>query len=248
MKLSTTQLGVITMLVGILVPMPGFGYSPNRSDLTKYPHYPIRLVQVASYRNLVDRANQEVKTSDREYANLMAIFGQLSRETDRNRSLKLYGMAISASARAAEHIQQSSDFGFKSLPYYAADPSAQTALATGYRIYAEIAEVFRGYGQLCQQSRSALRANDNAKLNTLATKFRMLDEHLAQLQQMNQQVIQAYANRSNAANAQLINNLSTRMGNGLIQRGRATKCMVSNLPYGSSAQIANNASAYCNSP
>lgn len=236
------------MLVGILVPMPGFSYSPNRSDLTKYPQYPIRLVQVASYQNLVDRANQEVKLSDREFADLMAIFSQLSKETDRNRSLKLYGMAIASAARAAEHIQQSSDLGLKSLPYYAADLSAQTALATGYRIYAEIAEVYRGYSQLCQQSRSALRANDDARMNTLATKFRMLDEHLAQLQQMNQQVAQAYINRSNAANAQLINNLYTRMGNGPIQRGRATKCMVSNLPYGSSAQIANNASAYCNAP
>jgi hypothetical protein len=65
---------------------------------------------------------------------------------------------------------------------------------------------------------------------------------------MQQQITQAYKDRSNAANAQLINNFSRQMGNGIIQRGQATKCMVSNLPYGSPAQIANNASGYCNSP
>jgi 23S rRNA G2445 N2-methylase RlmL len=76
----------------------------------------------------------------------------------------------------------------------------------------------------------------------------MLNEQRTKLNQMSQQVAQAYKNRSNAANAQLINNLNTQMRNGIIQRGRSTKCMVSNLPYGSSAQIANNAGAYCNSP
>lgn len=65
---------------------------------------------------------------------------------------------------------------------------------------------------------------------------------------MSQQVSQAYRNRSNAVNAQLINNLNTQMRNGVIQRGQATKCVVSNLPYSSPSQVANNASAHCNSP
>jgi len=66
--------------------------------------------------------------------------------------------------------------------------------------------------------------------------------------QMSQQVTQAYINRSNAVNAQLINNLNVQMRNGIIQRGQATKCMVSNLPDGSPAQVASNTSSYCNSP
>lgn len=76
----------------------------------------------------------------------------------------------------------------------------------------------------------------------------MLGGQRTQIVQMQQQITQAYINRSNAVNAQLINNLNVQMRNGIIQRGQATKCMVSNLPYGSPAQVANNASAYCNSP
>ena len=117
-----------------------------------------------------------------------------------------------------------------------------------YRVLLELAQNFREYGQIAKQARSAFRANDVSKLQLLAAKFQMLNEQRAQLLQVQQQISQAYINRSNAANAQLINNFSRQMGNGIIQRGRATKCMVSNLPYGSPAQIANNASGYCNSP
>ncbi len=136
----------------------------------------------------------------------------------------------------------------QSLPYYAADRSAQTALDTTYRIQLELAQIFRNYNQLSIQLRSAIQANDSAKARVLGTKFAMLDEKRAQLIQISQQVSQAYINRSNAVNAQLINNFNQQMRNGIVQRGRATKCMVSNLPYGSPSQIANNASGYCNSP
>ena len=244
MKLFPTQLGVMTILVGILMPIPVFSYSLNRTEAIEQPRA-IVLAQVASYRYLVDAANKQEKLANRASDRFFTTFKQFL-NTSGNRSLT--NDLIQTSGQAAVYFQRCGELGLQSLPYYAADPSAQTALDTTYRIQLELAQIFRNYNQLSIQLRSAIQANDGSKARVLGTKFAMLDEKKTQLVQMSQQVSQAYVNRSNAVNAQLINNLNTQMRNGVIQRGRATKCMVSNLPYGSASQVANNASAYCNSP
>ena len=246
MKLFPTQLGAMTILVGILMPIPVLSHSLNRTEAIEQPRA-IVLAQVASYRYLVDAANKEEKLATQASDNFFATFKQLINAPE-NRVLKLTNALIQTSGQAAVYLQRCGELGLQSLPYYAADPSAQTALDTTYRIQLELAQIFRNYNQLSIQLRSAIQTNDGAKARVLGTKFAMLDEKRAQLIQISQQVSQAYVNRSNAVNAQLINNFNTQMRNGVIQRGRATKCMVSNLPYGSPSQIANNASGYCNSP
>ena len=105
----------------------------------------------------------------------------------------------------------------------------------------------RGCSQIYQQVGSALRANDVDRLSVLATKLGMLFDYHAELSKIPQQATQAYTDRSRAANAQIISDMYTRMGESIAERGRAAKCMVSNLPYGSPAQIAGNGSGYCNS-
>jgi hypothetical protein len=247
MKLSVIQLGVMMTFTGVLVSIPGLSHSLNRTEMTKYPDSSL-LAQVASYRPLVDAANQEEKLANQAADNFFAAFEQFLNAPNRDRALKLTNVLIQTSGQAAVHLQRTSELGLQSLPYYVADPSAQTALDTTYRIQGELAQIYRSYNQLSKQTRSAIQANDGAKVNMLGTKFAMLNEKKTQLIQMNQQITQAYINRSNAVNAQLINNLNTQMRNGVIQRGRATKCMVSNFPYGSPSQVANNASGYCNSP
>jgi polyhydroxyalkanoate synthesis regulator protein len=245
MKISVIQLGVMMLHVGILFPMPGLSYSQNRTEINKQPPS-ILLTQVASYRPLVDAVNREEQLAIQASSNFFTAWGQLGNANNAN-TMRLTNVLIETSAQAAAHNQRSSEFGLKSLPYYAGDPLAQTALDSFYRLNLEMAQIFRGYNQLSQQTRSAFRSNDVSKLNVLNTKFQMLGEQRNQNVQMQQQITQAYQNRSNAANAQLINNFSRQMGNGIIQRGQATKCMVSNLPYGSRSQIANNPTAYCNS-
>ena len=247
MKLSFIQLGIAAMFIGVLVPMPGLSHSLDRAETTKYPDSSL-LVQVASYRPLVDAANREEQLANQAADNFFATLDQIPNAPNRNRVLQLTNVLIQASGQAASRLQRGSELGLQSIPYYAADPSAQIALDTTYRIQAELAQIYRSYNQLSKQTRSAIQAGDGTRVNVLLTKFSMLDEKKTQLVQMSQQVSQAYKERSNAANAQLINNLNTQMRNGLIQRGRATKCMVSNLPYGSPSQVANNASGYCNSP
>ncbi|MCY7338061.1 MAG: hypothetical protein LH613_17920 [Chamaesiphon sp.] len=246
-KLSVIQLGIATVFIGVLVPIPGLCHSPNRTEIIQSPDSSL-LAQVASYRPLVDAAKQEDRLANQAAKNFFAALEQLQNAPNRDRAIKLTNVLIQTSGQAAVHLQRGSELGLQSLPYYAADPSAQTALNTVYRIQVELAQIYRSYNQLSKQTRSAIQASDGAKVNKLGTKFAMLNEKRAQLIQMSQQVTQAYINRSNAVNAQLINNLNVQMRNGIIQRGQATKCMVSNLPYGSPSQVANNASAYCNSP
>jgi hypothetical protein len=237
----------MTMFIGVLVPIPGLCHRLNQTEMTQYLDSSL-LAQIASYRQLVDAANQEEQLANQAADNFFAAVEQFWNTPNRDRAFKLTNVLIQTSGQAAVHLQRTSELGLQSLPYYAADPSAQTALDTTYRIQAELAQIYRSYNQLSKQTRSAIQANDGARVNVLLTKFSMLDEKKTQLVQMSQQVSQAYKDRSNAVNAQLINNLNTQMRNGVIQRGRATKCMVSNLPYGSPSQVANNASGYCNSP
>ena len=58
MKLSVIQLGIATVFIGVLVPIPGLCHSLNRTETTQYPDSSL-LAQVASYRPLVDAANRE---------------------------------------------------------------------------------------------------------------------------------------------------------------------------------------------
>jgi hypothetical protein len=247
MKLLPMQLGIITIFVSISMPVSVLSHSLNRTEVTKHTDLMV-LVQVARYRHLVDAANQEEKLANQAANNFFAVFEQFLKTPNPNQALELTNVLIQTSGQAVVHLQRCSEFGLQSLPYYAADPSAQTALDTTYRIQGELAQIYRSYNQLSMQTRSAIQASDKAKVKVLGTKFAMLNEKKTQLIQISQQVAQAYKNRSNAVNAQLINNLNTQMRNGIIERGQATKCMVSNLPYGSPTQIASNAGGYCNSP
>ena len=247
LKLLVIQLGSIVAFIGVLVPIPGLSHSPDRSEISTYPNSSL-LAQVDSYRALADAARSEEQLAVQASANFDAAFEQLGSANSNARVIKLTTVLIETSTQAANHYQRSGEFGLRSLPYYAADPAAQTALDTMYRLNLELAQIFLGYGQISRQVRSAFRANNVPRINLLATKLQMLTEQRAELMQMRQQIVQAYRNRSNPASAQLINNFSQQMSNGLIQRGQATKCMVSNLPYGSASQVASNASAYCNSP
>jgi DTW domain-containing protein YfiP len=246
MKLFSTQLGFLTILVGILMPISVLSHSSNRTKAIDQPRS-ILLAQVDSYRYLVDAANKEAGLADRASDSFFAAFNQLP-NAPTGQKLKLTNVLIQTSDRAAVHLQRTSELGFQSLPYYASVPSVQITLDTIFRIQLEMAQIFRNYNQLSIQTRTAIQTNDRATVKVLGSKFAMLNERRAQLNQMTQQVRQASKDRSNAENAQLINNFNTQMRDGVMQRSRATKCMVSNLPYGSPAQIANNASGYCNSP
>ncbi len=246
MKLSTNQLAIITIFVGGFMPIPVFSHSLNPTETSEHPQHSILLAQGVNYRAFIDASNQEQRLADRVATNFVAALEQFSQATDRSQALRLTNVLIETSWQAAWHMQRTGEFGLQSLGYYSADPLAQTALDSVYRLQLEMAQIYRGYNQLSQQTRTALQSNNSARLNVIGTKFQMLNERRAQTIQLNQEISQAYINRSQAANAQLINNFYSRMGNGITQRGQATKCMVSNLPYGSPAQIASRPSAYCN--
>jgi hypothetical protein len=246
MKLAVAHCWLMTIFAGILLPLPGSSHSLKSLPIAHFQHLPL-LAQAVDYYALAQQARQQEQITSQEVTNFEAIAQQVHRETNRSRLLKLYNLASRSADRVAAGYQRSARLGLSTLPYYRADPYTQTTLDKTYRIQLELVQVFQGYSQLYQQSSSAVRANNLARLNVLGTKFRMLDEREALLLQTSQQITQAYINRSGAANAQSIDNLYNRMGETTAQRGQATKCMVSNLPYGSPGQIASNASAYCNS-
>jgi FtsZ-binding cell division protein ZapB len=245
MKLSM-GLGIITIFVGGLLPTTVFSLPLNPIEMSKHSQHSIRLAQAVNYRALVDASNQEERLATQASTNFLAAFEQFSQTTDRNQSLRLTNVLIKTSGQATWHLQRTGNFGRQSLGYYRADRLAQTALDSVYRLQLELAEIYRGYNQLSQQTRTALQSNNSSRLIVLSTKFQMLNERRVQIIQLTQEISQAYVNRSQAANAQLIKNFYTRMANGILERGQATKCMVSNLPYGSPAQIASRPSAYCN--
>jgi hypothetical protein len=45
MKLSANQLGILTIFVGGLMPIPVFSYSLNPTEMTKHPQHSILLAQ-----------------------------------------------------------------------------------------------------------------------------------------------------------------------------------------------------------
>ena len=246
MKLAATHCWLMTIFAGILLPLPGLSHSLKPAP-SAHSQHSLLLTQAVNYYALTQQAIQEEQVTRQEMANFTAISQQEQKETDRSRLLKLYNLASKSADRVADSYQRSSKLGMSGLPYYRADPYAQKVFYTIYRTKLEQAEVFRGCSQIYQQAGSALRANDVARLNVLATKLRMLYEHHAEVSQIPRQAMQVYRDRSSAANAQIISDMYTRMGESIAQRGQAAKCMVSNLPYGSPAQIASNGSGYCNS-
>ena len=250
MKLAATHRWLMTIFAGILLPLPGLSHSLKPTPSAHFQHSPL-LTQAVNYYALAQQAIKEEQLTNQEITNFTAISQQESRETDRSELLKLYNLASKSADRVADSYERNSKLGMSGLPYFRADPSAHKLFYTIYQTKLEQAQVLRGCSQIYQQVGSALRANDVARLTVLATKFRMLHEQQAQLSQMPQQVIQAYKDRNRALKAQIINNMYadmyTRMGEGIAERGQAAKCMVSNLPYGSPAQIASNGSGYCNS-
>ena len=186
------------------------------------------LAQAVNYRAFVEASNQEERLATQASTNFLSTLDRFSQTADRNQALKLTNVLIETSQQATQHLQRTGEFGLQSLGYYSADPLAQTALDSVYRLQLEMAQIYWGYNQLSQQTRTALQTQNLAKLKALATKFQMLNGQRVQIIQLTQEISQAYVNRSQAANAQLINNFYTRMGDGIIQRGKATKCIVSN--------------------
>ena len=127
MKLPIIQLSLITIFISGLVPIPGLSHSLDRTEMTKHPDSSL-LAQVASYRPLVDAANQEEQLAVQASANFVTAFEQLRNTNNNARAIRLTNVLIETSTQAANHLQRSSEFGLKSLPYYAGDPLAQTAM------------------------------------------------------------------------------------------------------------------------
>ena len=245
MKLAATHPWLMTIFA-LLLPLPGFSHSLKPTPSAHSQHSQL-LTQAVDYDALSQQAIQQERVTNQEMANFTAIAQQAHKETDRSRLLKLYNLASKSADRVANGYERSSKLGMSSLPYYRTDPPGHKLFYMVYRSQLEQAQVLRGCSQIYQQAGSALRANDVARLNVLATKLKMLFDYNAELSQIPRQAMQAYRDQSNAAKAQIMSDMYTRMGEGIAQRGQAAKCMVSNLPYGSPAQIASNGSGYCNS-
>jgi hypothetical protein len=71
--------------------------------------------------------------------------------------------------------------------------------------------------------------------------------HTRKEKQLNQ-LWQATKTANQAQTVQIGTNLSNIQSQGIADRGRAAKCMVSSLPFGSAAQVASTPSSYCNAP
>ena len=78
MKLSVIQLGIATVFIGVLVLIPGLCHSLNRTEMIQSPD-PILLAQVASYRPLVNAANQEEQLANQAADNF---FGNCSTQRE----------------------------------------------------------------------------------------------------------------------------------------------------------------------
>jgi hypothetical protein len=146
MKIAVIQFGIVTMFAGVvLAPIPGLCHSLPQTAMTRFLDRSL-LVQVTSYRPLVDAANQEEKLANQAADRFFAVLEQFWNAPNRDRAFKLTNVLIKTSGQAAVHLQRNSELGLQSLPYYAGDlASAQTALDTTYRIQGELAQVYLIY-------------------------------------------------------------------------------------------------------
>ena len=103
MKLPIVQLSLLTIFISGLVPIPGLSHSLNRTKTTEYPDSSL-LAQVASYRQLVDAANQEEQLAVQASANFITAFEQLNNTNNNARAIRLTNVLIETSTRAANHL------------------------------------------------------------------------------------------------------------------------------------------------
>jgi hypothetical protein len=119
------------------------------------------------------------------------------------------------------------------------------------QIETEKLKTIRGWNKILPIISSSLKAGDINTLNSLETAVNTLDQrmeiHAQQAEQVPQLWQQAKLNNQIEL-MQMINNSLDVGVQGVVDRGRMSKCMVSSLPVGSNAQVASNPSAYCNAP
>jgi len=72
--------------------------------MIQYPHSSL-LAQVASYRPLVDAANQEAQLANQAADNFVAALDRFQNAPNRDRAIKLTNVLIQTSGQAAVHLQ-----------------------------------------------------------------------------------------------------------------------------------------------
>jgi hypothetical protein len=71
MKLSANHLGIITIFVSGLMPIPVFSHSLNPAELSKHPQHSILLAQAVNYPALREASNQEERLATQASTNFL---------------------------------------------------------------------------------------------------------------------------------------------------------------------------------
>jgi hypothetical protein len=239
MKLFARYFGILALSAGVLSPITALSHTiePTKSTQLKQP---MLLAQVS----MAEQARL-VSTGERQFATALKQLNLSSQKP----SVESLNTLSSISAQTAQNLKTL-------VGIWQQEPTPTQPLANFHaqvlQHHVEKFETYAGWNEVLAQMISAAQSGDRASFNRLVQgdvkvlKQRMAihvrkEQHLAKLWQVTKVANQAEMMKIGT-------NLSNMQSQGIADRGRAAKCMVSNLPYGSATQVASSPSNYCNTP
>lgn len=238
MKAFTCQISVLSFFVGILLPAAAFGFTlkPAKSPDVQQP---MLLAQSADPEQLALASWKQFST----------IYEQLGTLKDKNQIIQALESLTSVSRESTQHQDQLVKWWQQQVM-----PTQPLAIFVSQisQHEAEKLQTMQEWSQVLPKVLSAIQVGNQAAVNQLLQgDIRVLNNRMAMHRQKAQQLPQlwAVAKAGNQAEmSRMIMNFSNVQSQGIAERGRAAKCMVSSSPYGSAAQVASNPSAFCNAP
>lgn len=239
-------LGTLTLIVSISFPSSVLSQTVNRTGSVDRQNS----MQVAQADPL-DAVQASMQLAGEKWGQFLNTYDQYRRFGNSKQSVQTLAALISISEQSAQSQLQLVRNLRSALAFM---PTQSLAFFTDYlsKHEAEKFATMVGWSQTLPKVRSAIQSNNQAALNQLMQgDVKVLMQRMSVHAETEKQIPQIWqqAKASNLVEmGQMIVNSTAIQAQGLADRGRAAKCMVSSLPYGSAAQVATNPTAFCNAP
>lgn len=235
---------VVTVLVNGGGAYPSFKAGVNQSTPQTQKQQPMLLAQttdLAQQAQLVYAGINQFKVT----------YQRLETFKDKNQQINTIKSLIPIAEQNAQNLYVFARINHQYKSIVPSVPLANFFHQAGQHSW-EMFETYVGWSEVLPKILSAIESNNQTVLNKLKQRDeKILNERMAMHVRKDQQLKQLWQVTKVANEAQMlqmITNLSNTQVQGIADRGRAAKCMVDTLPYGSAAQVASNPSAYCNAP
>jgi hypothetical protein len=238
MKQVTQNFGILALLMGVLLPTPALTQTLTQPRSLQAPV-------------LLAQASDEEKAAAASWNQFNATYQQLATAQDDTQALQIIQALIPLAEQAAASQVPLARWWQTEGPNMAVSQPLASFMDFMIQHQTEKLETLVGWSTLLPEVSAAMQSNDLPKLQQLKGEIQNLSQRMAVHQEKDEALPQIWA-AAKAANmagmAQMVGNFSAVQSAATAERGQAAMCMVSNLPYGSAADVAGNPSAYCNAP